>query len=85
VNKPDFSEIPMEQTAKILVLLGGVFILAGGVVYLLSRLNINFNRMPGNFVYNGENMTVYVPCAASILISILLTVLLNIIIRMMNK
>lgn len=75
----------MEQTAKILVLLGGVFILAGGVVYLLSRLNMNFNRMPGNLVYSGENMTVYIPCAASIVISILLSVLLNIIIRMMNK
>jgi hypothetical protein len=75
----------MEQTAKILVLLGGVFILAGGVVYLLSRLNMNINRMPGNFVYSGENMTVYIPCAASIFISILLTVILNIIIRMMNK
>jgi hypothetical protein len=75
----------MEQTAKILVLLGGVFILAGGVVYLLSKLNINFNRMPGNFVYNGDNVTVYIPCAAMILISILLTVILNVIIRMINK
>jgi len=75
----------MEQTAKILVLLGGVFILAGGVVYLLSKLSLNFNRMPGNFVYRGEIITVYIPCAASILISILLTILLNIIIRMMNK
>jgi len=59
--------------------------LAGGVVYLLSRLNIYFNRMPGNFVYSGENITVYLPCAAMILISILLTVILNVIIRMMNK
>ena len=75
----------MEQTAKILVLLGGAFILAGGVVYLLSQLNMDFNRLPGNFVYRGENMTVYIPCAASILISILLTVILNIIIRMMNR
>jgi len=75
----------MEQTAKILVLVGGVFILAGGGVYLLSRLNMNFNRLPGNFVYNGENVTVYVPCAAMILISILLTVILNVIIRMINK
>jgi hypothetical protein len=75
----------MEQTAKILVLLGGVFILAGGIVYLLSKLNINFNRMPGNFVYSGENVTVYIPCAAMILISILLTVILNVIIRMINK
>lgn len=85
MNRHDFSDFPMEQTAKILVLLGGAFLLAGGVVYLLSRLNLNFNRLPGNFVYSGENMTIYLPCAASIVISILLTVLLNIIIRMMNK
>ena len=75
----------MEQIAKILVLLGGAMMIAGGVIYLFSRLNINFNRMPGNFVYNGENMTVYIPCAASILISILLTLILNVIVRMMNK
>jgi hypothetical protein len=75
----------MEQTAKILVLLGGVFILAGGVVYLLSRLNMGLDRMPGNFVYRCENMTVFIPCAASIVISILLMVILNIILRMMNR
>lgn len=75
----------MEQMAKILVLLGGAMMIAGGVVYLFSRLNINFNRMPGNFVYSGENMTIYIPCAASILISILLTIILNVIVRMMKK
>ena len=75
----------MEQTAKILVLLGGALMIAGGMVYLLSRLNINFNRLPGNFIYSGQNFTVYIPCAASILISILLTVILNIIVKMMNK
>jgi len=66
-------------------MLGGALIVAGGVVYLLSRLNFNFNRLPGNFVYNGQNVTVYIPCLASILLSILLTIILNIIIRMMNK
>jgi hypothetical protein len=75
----------MEQMAKILVLLGGAMMLAGGVIYLFSRLNININRLPGNFVYNGENITVYIPCAFSILLSILLTIILNIIVRMMNK
>jgi hypothetical protein len=75
----------MEQTAKVLVLLGGSLIVAGGVVYFLSRLNINFNRLPGNFYYSGENFSIYIPCAASIILSILLTVILNIIIRMMNK
>jgi len=75
----------MEQTAKILVLLGGSLMVAGGVVYLLSRLNINFSRLPGNFVYSGTNVTIYLPCAASILLSILLTIILNILIRMMNK
>jgi len=75
----------MEQMAKILVLIGGAMIIAGGVVYLFSRMNINFNRMPGNFVYSGENLTVYIPCAASILISILLTIIFNVIIRMMHK
>jgi hypothetical protein len=75
----------MAQLAKVLVLLGGALILSGGVVYLLSRTNINLNRLPGNFVYSGENFSIYIPCAATILLSILLTVILNVIIRMLNK
>jgi hypothetical protein len=75
----------MTQLAKILILLGVALILAGGVVYLIARANINLNRLPGNFYYQGENFSIYIPCAASILISIILTILLNIIVRMMNK
>jgi branched-subunit amino acid ABC-type transport system permease component len=75
----------MTQLAKILVLLGVSLILAGGVVYLFSRMNININRLPGNFFYSGENFSIYIPCATSIILSIILTILLNVIFRMMNK
>jgi FtsH-binding integral membrane protein len=75
----------MTQLAKILVLLGFGLILTGGVIYLFSRMNINFNRLPGNFFYQGENFSVYIPCVASIIISIILTILLNLFVRMMNK
>jgi hypothetical protein len=75
----------MMSLAKILVVLGVVFIVAGGVVYLFSRLGIDFARLPGNIRIQGNNFTCVFALGASILLSILLTLALNIFARFMNK
>jgi hypothetical protein len=80
-----FYNSAMAQFAKILVLLGGILILAGGVVYLFSRLNIPLGHLPGDFHFGGENVNIYLPCATSIILSIILTILLNVILRMFKK
>ncbi|MCB9362418.1 DUF2905 domain-containing protein [Candidatus Woesearchaeota archaeon] len=50
----------------ILMLMGSVLFIAGLVLFYLPRL-------PGDIIIEKENMTVYIPLATSILISILLS------------
>ena len=67
------------------MILGIVIFLAGGLVYLLSRLGINLFQVPGNIRMQSGNITCLVPLVGSIILSILLTVILNIAIRFLNK
>jgi hypothetical protein len=75
----------MLNLSRILLLLGVIFLLAGGLLYIAARFNLPFGRLPGDIRLQGENYSVYLPIASSILISVLLTVLLNIIYRLLNK
>lgn len=67
----------MENFARILFFVGIVLILISGVVYLFSRFNVPFGRLPGDIRIQGDNFTFYFPLASSLLLSLLLTLLLN--------
>jgi hypothetical protein len=75
----------MEYLARVLVILGLVLIVAGGLVYLVARLNLPLGRLPGDIRVETGNVTCIFPLATMILLSILLTVGLNLIIRLINK
>ena len=75
----------MMPLAKLLLVLGVILFITGGVLYLLSRLGLNFNQLPGNIQWESGNFTCVVALGASILLSILLTLALNIFARFMNK
>jgi hypothetical protein len=75
----------MENLARILVILGGILIAVGGLVYLAARLNLPLGRLPGDIRIQTGNVTCMVPLATMILLSILLTIGLNLIIRLLNK
>lgn len=64
----------MLNLSRILLLLGVIFLLAGGLLYIAARFNLPFGRLPGDIRIQGENYNLYIPIASSILISILLTV-----------
>jgi hypothetical protein len=64
-----------------LVYLGLGLIVIGGLVLLLGRV-IDLGNLPGDLVYRGENVRVYVPIMTMILLSIVLTVLLNLALRL---
>jgi Protein of unknown function (DUF2905) len=64
---------------KMLVLLGGVIVVAGLALMLIGRTNLPLGRLPGDIVYRGKNTTFYFPLATSIVISIVLSVLLYVI------
>lgn len=63
------------QFAKILMILGGLLLLAGLLLYFFDRLPFG-GRLPGDIVVKKKNFTFYFPLATSILLSLLLTLLL---------
>ena len=75
----------MIQLAKILVISGAVLIVAGGLVYLFSRIGIPLGRLPGDIRIQGNTMTCLIPLATSLLLSILLTILINLFIRIVGR
>jgi len=69
----------MSEFGRVLIVLGGVLVLAGIVLLFLARLNLPLGRMPGDIIYRGKNTTFYFPLATSILLSVLLTLVLYVI------
>lgn len=65
----------MNQVGKTLFLIGVVVALLGLGLMLLQRLGLG--RLPGDFVFRGQRVTVYLPLMTSIIASVLLTLLLN--------
>ncbi|MHB8611163.1 MAG: DUF2905 domain-containing protein [Candidatus Dormibacteraceae bacterium] len=66
----------MLDVGKLLVVLGVVLALVGGGLMLYGRFHL-----PGDLVFRSGGVTVYVPIATGIILSILLTVVLNVAFR----
>ena len=75
----------MNSLARILVIMGVALILAGGLVYLLGRLNLPLGRLPGDIRIQRDNFSCIFPVTTMILLSIGLSVLLNLILRFSNR
>jgi len=75
----------MNSLARILVIMGVALILAGGLVYLLGRLNLPLGRLPGDIRIQRDNFSCIFPVTTMILLSIGLSVLLNLILRFLNR
>jgi len=56
--------------------MGVVFAVVGGALMLFGRLHL-----PGDFTIRTGNVTVFIPIATSIILSIVLTVALNLFLR----
>jgi Protein of unknown function (DUF2905) len=69
----------MTDFGKMLIVLGGVLLVAGVVLVLLGRTNLPIGRLPGDILYRGENTTFYFPLATSIVLSVLLSLILYVI------
>lgn len=69
----------MEALGKTLIVLALLLAFVGVFVLLLSRLGIG--RLPGDIVYRGKNVTVYMPLGLMILLSVLLTIALSLLWR----
>ncbi|HEY5119318.1 MAG TPA: DUF2905 domain-containing protein [Anaerolineales bacterium] len=69
---------------KLIILAGGVLVLLGALVWLLSGTGL-IGRLPGDIRIERPGFTCIFPLASMILLSIFLTIVLNVILRMMKK
>jgi hypothetical protein len=69
----------MADLGKLLVFLGGLLLVAGVVLIVLSKTSLPIGRLPGDIIYRGKNTTVYFPLATSILLSLVLTAVMYLI------
>ncbi len=69
----------MTDLARVLLVAGGVLVVAGLVALVGGRLGLG--RLPGDLRFGGGNTRVYVPLATSVILSIVATVLLNLFLR----
>lgn len=72
----------MTDLGRVLLLFGGILVIAGLLLMLFGRANLPLGRLPGDIVYRGKNTIFYFPLATSILISVVLSVVLYVIGRM---
>ena len=59
----------------------GAFLLIVGVLIHFGGQFIPFGRLPGDFHWEKENLSVHFPVATSIILSIILTVIVNLLWR----
>jgi len=71
--------VSMTDLGKLLIVFGGVLIVAGVLVMFFGRPHLPLGRLPGDIVYRGKNTTVYFPLATSILLSVALTIVLYVV------
>jgi hypothetical protein len=66
----------MQDVGRLLLVFGVLLVVIGGALMLFGRFHL-----PGDLTFRSGNVTVYVPIATSIILSILLTVVLNLVFR----
>lgn len=66
----------MSDLGRMLVLLGGVIVVAGIILMFAGRAHLPLGRLPGDIVYRGKNTTFYFPLATCIIASVVLSVIL---------
>jgi len=72
-----------ESLGRLLLYLGGGLVVLGAVVLVLGRI-VDLGSLPGDIVYERENMRIYVPLGTMLVLSIVLTVLVNLVLRLIR-
>ena len=65
----------MTETAKILITIGLLLVLAGAFLFLLGKLPFA-GKLPGDIIIKRENFSFYFPLATCLLLSALLSFIL---------
>jgi len=66
----------MQDAGRILLVFGALIALIGGALMLFGRFHL-----PGDLTFRSGGVTIYLPIATSIILSIVLTIALNLFFR----
>ena len=66
----------MADVGKLLLVFGVLLVVIGGALMLFGRFHL-----PGDFTFRTGGVTVYIPLATSIILSIVATIVLNLVFR----
>ncbi|MDR1885584.1 MAG: DUF2905 domain-containing protein [Synergistaceae bacterium] len=75
----------MNAAARMLMTAGIVLFLAGGALYLASKVGLPFGRLPGDISWEGKNFRFFAPITSMIVVSLILTIILNVISKFGGK
>ena len=66
----------MAHVGRLVVVFGLLLVVVGGALMLFGRFHL-----PGDFMFRSGNVTIYVPLATGIVLSIVATIVLNLVFR----
>jgi Protein of unknown function (DUF2905) len=66
----------MADVGRLVLVLGVLLVLVGGALMLFGRFHL-----PGDLTFRSGNVTVYVPLATGIVLSVVATIVLNLVFR----
>ena len=77
--------VAIPTLSRWLIIIGLSLAGIGALVALLGRLGLPLGRLPGDFRFQSGNVTVYLPLASGVLLSVVLTVAVNLLLRLLRK
>jgi hypothetical protein len=72
----------MMVIGKALLGIGLLLALVGAFMVLASRLGLSWGRLPGDMVFRGRHVSIYLPLGTSIILSVVLSLILWVISRL---
>jgi len=66
----------MADVGRLLLVVGVLLVVVGGALVLFGRFHL-----PGDFTFRTGNLTVFVPLATGVIVSIVATIVLNLVFR----
>lgn len=74
----------MEGLGKILLIVGGVIIVAGLLMIFGQHIPF-FGKLPGDIMIKKDNFSFYFPIVTFLIISVILTIVINVIFYFLHK
>jgi hypothetical protein len=72
---------PMQSLGKFLLFAGALMVLLGGIVILAGKVGLPLGRLPGDFTFRGKHVLFFAPIGTMVLVSLVLTILVNLFLR----